>query len=262
MKTLDKSLLILAALAEAPDASLTELARRAGIDKVIVHRILKTFAAHRYVAQDPRTRRYRIGSAPLKIAERFAKANPPHVLIAPCLAALRDLTSETVHFTILQEVRVLLMSVFESVHRVRVAGEVGDSAPIHCTASGKAFLAFGDATSLDLAFSQKPDALTPRTIVGRAEMKRELARIRDCGYATDDEEFSIGACAVAAPILGFNGHLVGCVTVVAPSSRLGRADLAKLARPVMRTAAECSTELQPGSQPARPANADGERPAS
>lgn len=247
MKTLDKSLLVLAALAESTNASLTELATKVCIDKVIVYRILKTFIAHRYVARDAKTLRYRIGSAPLELALQFVKTNPPHVLVAPRLVALRDATGETVHFTTVQDTYVELVSVTASPARVRVAGEIGETAPLHCTASGKIFLALADSALFQRVFATPPEALTQRTITEASAMQRELEQIRQRGYAVDDEEFSVGARAAAAPVFAQANHCVGCITVVAPSSRLTQAKLTDLARQVVATAAQCSADIQAGT---------------
>jgi IclR family transcriptional regulator, acetate operon repressor len=247
VKTLDKSLLVLAALVDTPDVSLTELARQVGVDKVIVYRILKTFAAHRYVVRDDKTRRYRIGPAPLEIAQRFAQANPPHVLLQPRLQMLRDRCGETVHFTTLSGDEILLVSVNQSPNRVRVAGEIGERAPVHCTASGKAFLAFATPALLERLFAARPPRLTPRTIVERRAMRREVELIRRRGYAIDNEEFDVGARAVAAPVFDHIGNCSGCVTIVGPSSRFGDARVKELAKLVRDAAAACTADLQPGT---------------
>jgi DNA-binding IclR family transcriptional regulator len=245
MKTLDKSLLVLAAVADTKDVSLTELARQVGIDKVIVYRILKTFAAHHYVIRDANTRRYRIGPAPLQIAQRFAQANPPHVLLQPRLQMLRDRSGETVHFTVLRDDAVLLVSVTESRNRVRVAGEVGERAPVHCTASGKAFLAFAAPALLERLFATPPQRLTPRTIVDLDAMRREVELIRRRGYAMDKGEFDAAARAVAAPVFDHMGSCSGCITVVGPSSRLGDTRMKELTEWVTEVAAACTADLQP-----------------
>jgi DNA-binding IclR family transcriptional regulator len=244
VKTLDKSLLVLAALVDMPNASLTELARQVSIDKVIVYRILKTFVAHRYVVRDTKTRRYRIGPAPLEIAQRFAQTNPPHILLQPRLQMLRDRCGETVHFTTLSGDEILLVSVNQSPNRVRVVGEVGERAPVHCTASGKAFLAFAAPALLEPLFAGRPPRLTPRTIVDLDAMRREVELIRRRGYAIDNEEFDVGSRAVAAPVFDHVGNCSGCITIVGPSSRFGEVRSKELVKLVKDAAAACTADLQ------------------
>src|SRR5689334_14306062 len=102
--------------------------------------------------------------------------------------------------------------------------EPGSRVPIHCTASGKLFLATMDAArrrrildSITLA------TLTPRTITGRKALESELARIAKRGYSTDDEEFIIGLIAVAVPVIGPSRRVVGAVACHAPEARLSLA---------------------------------------
>ena len=128
----------------------------------------------------------------------------------------------------------------------------GSRTQIHCTAAGKAVLAFLSTEACDgiiarLSFPR----LTRRTIVTPAAFKLELMRVRDAGYAMDDEEFEDGLRCVGAPVFDHRGHVVASLSLAAPVFRLGRDRLPQVVRLVVDAARRLSAEI--GYQgPARP----------
>ena len=97
----------------------------------------------------------------------------------------------------------------------------------HCTALGKAFLAFGRA--------QIPDsqpAFTPRTLTTRRALLEEIERTRTRGYSIDDEEFAPGIRCVARPIYDESGAMIAAIGVSGPSVRVTDARLHELGRTV------------------------------
>ena len=107
---------------------------------------------------------------------------------------------------------------------------VGLAVPLHCSALGKALLAFG-AAPLPVG---PLEARTPRTITTRAGLEAELAAVRERGYAVTDEELESGLVAVAAPVFAGGLTAIAAISVSAPASRL-TADL------IPATAARCVT---------------------
>ena len=76
----------------------------------------------------------------------------------------------------------------------------GQRTQIHCTAAGKAVLAFLPADACDDLIARLPlKRYTPRTIVKASALKMELMRVRSAGFATDDEELEEGLRCVGAP---------------------------------------------------------------
>ena len=86
--------------------------------------------------------------------------------------------------------------------------QVGRKAPLHCTGVGKAILAYLDKdTQKSILFSTEMEAYTEKTILDKNLILEELERIKERGYATDDEEIEMGLFCVAAPIFDFNGSV-------------------------------------------------------
>jgi IclR family acetate operon transcriptional repressor len=84
---------------------------------------------------------------------------------------------------------------------------------------------------------------TRRTIVKPAAMKLELMRVRDLGYAIDDEEFEEGLRCVSAPIFDHRGHVVASLSMAAPVFRLRKERVPQVARLVVAAAQRLSDDL-------------------
>src|SRR5205085_9563540 len=122
----------------------------------------------------------------------------------PYLKTLRERTGETVHLAILDHASVLFINHLESEHAVRMSVNVGVRAPAHCTAVGKALLAFQPAEILEQIVFY--GGLTPKTITAASHLRQDLATVRTRGYAIDDEELEIGLRCIAAPIRDHSGN--------------------------------------------------------
>ena len=109
---------------------------------------------------------------------------------------------------------------------LKVDHPIGSLAPLHCTALGKAFLAFGDARRRRRTLER----FTANTIVDAAALEAEIAATRQRGYAIDDEEFSAGIRCVAAPVYDGDGRMVAAVGVSGPTARINAARLDELGR--------------------------------
>jgi len=103
---------------------------------------------------------------------------------------------------------------------VQVKGHVGTRAPLHSTGLGKAILAHLPEERVEsIVDHHGMPASTPETITDRDELFDALERIRDRGFAFDDEERLRGLRCVAAPILA-NDDVVGAISVSGPTNRL------------------------------------------
>ncbi len=100
----------------------------------------------------------------------------------------------------------------EGASQIRVASNVGMHYHIHSTATGKAVLANLSDEEVDAIVERTgPPAVTPHTITSVGKLRKELARIRESGYALDNEENTPGIRGVAAPVLDHNGKVGGGV---------------------------------------------------
>jgi len=116
---------------------------------------------------------------------------------------------------------------------LKVDHPIGSLAPLHCTALGKAFLAFGRV-------DPPPElvAFTPQTLTTKHALAEDLTRIRRWGYAVDNEEFTAGIRCVARPIYDESGFMIAAVGVSGPSVRVNPERLVELGGIVLSLSAD------------------------
>jgi DNA-binding IclR family transcriptional regulator len=125
---------------------------------------------------------------------------------------------------------------------VRVDTYVGQRAPAHCSATGKVILAFRPGPPL--ASTAPLTRYTSATIDDPAALARELALVRQRGYAVNQEEWRRGVCAIAMPLRGEGGAVVASVSLTMPTDRFARnGSPRRLLKPLGRAAAAISARL-------------------
>lgn len=221
----------------------SELAAALGIDKANVHRTLAVLVRFGYVEQDHSTRRYRATVRVVELAHMVLGSRELTVVAAPHLKALWAASRENTHLAVLVTDHVVYVSTINGPTLLSANAAVGQSAPLHCTATGKATLAFlPRQTREQLAASMGYERFTPTTITEPAELLEHLAAIRATGYAVDDREYHPGVRCVAAPVFAMTG-LVGSLGISAPADRLNAERMKILAPIVVDTAGRVSREL-------------------
>lgn len=237
MKSLAKALDILDALAATPEgeAGVSDLSRETAIDKAIVHRVLRTLLERDVVSQDAASKRYRLGTKLVDWTGHRLATDRPLEIARPYLLQLWNACGETVHLTVPVGDRMLVLQVLESVQPIRVSARLGERVELHCTASGKLFLALMPELR-ERVLAQPLTRVTPHTIVDRRRLARALAEAARDGIAFDYEECLPYANAVAAPVLDAQGRCRAGIAVIGPAARLHGEALAKAAERVRATA--------------------------
>ncbi len=224
LKSLSRGLDALDYLVAQPMPSrLTDVATHLQVDKSNASHILKTLVASGYVEQ-VEGRRYRASAkvrapAAPSLEDIIAYRGRLHAR----LAKLVELTGECAHTAVLVGTQVWYVDKIDSTLPLKVDHPIGSLAPLHCTALGKAFLAFGEATDPGVL-----DTFTPHTITRRAALDAEIAQCRKNGYAVDDEEFTQGIRCVAVPVYDDAGKMIAAIGVSGPTARIGTPDLKRL----------------------------------
>ncbi len=120
---------------------MTELARRLGLGKSTVHRLLATLTAERILEHDPATGTYRLGLMMWELGARVSVHRVLHDAAATVIEELRNATKETVQLAVLDGREVVYVERLESPHMLRIFGRVGHRNSAHCTSTGKVLLA-------------------------------------------------------------------------------------------------------------------------
>ena len=143
-------------------------------------------------------------------------------------------TNETVQLLLLDGAHVIVVDGVESQHRVKVGASLGERRPLHATAAGKCFLAFAPPEDRRRVL-RALERLTPHTIVDPKALEADLDRVRERGYAVNDEESEPGARFVAVPVANGLFQVVAAIAVGAPTDRLSTEALHDLGRRLAAT---------------------------
>jgi DNA-binding IclR family transcriptional regulator len=230
--------------AATPTLTLLGLAERTGLPRSTVHRILDQMIRLRWLAHTPGG--YRLGLRVLELGGLAAEQNELREVVGPLLYELSQRTGLVGHLAVLDGREVLFLDRSGGRGGVVIPTRVGGRLPAYSTAVGKALLATLEPGIAEAALRGNAVARTARTIVDRAELHRELARIRNRqGVAVDAEESLPGVGCVAVPIRG-RGVAVAAIslsgTVKGERTAL---DTARLARALAEVAKEASRTLAP-----------------
>lgn len=252
VKALVKALRILESLAEEgqPSLTLTELSRRLHLHVSTVHRLMVNLLRQGFVEQNPAAGGYQLGYRVLRMGLKVLDRLDYRRVAQPLLRDLNQQTQETVHLAILQDDCAISIEKFGSLQPVGLDARLGGQMPLHCTGVGKTLLAYqSEETLARLSKSPGFERFTPRTLTTLPQLKKELERVRERGYAVDYEEAVEGLRCVAGPVFDHAGRVVAAFSVAGPASRLTSERIPDIARLVCETSREISYRLgyrQPG----------------
>ena len=263
--SLERGLTALELIADRGDIRLAEVATELEISRATAFRILAALQDHGYVEHVRAERSYRLGPALGALAAR-ADSSTVIDLAAVAMAHLRVMTPETINLALLRRGRLVYVSIRDGSYLLRMSATVGDEAPLHATALGKAVLAAMPPPQQEPVLGAEPyPVFTERTFTRRRDLERELALTRQRGYAVDDEEQEIGAACVAAAILGRRGSPIGALSIAGLAARLPEPTRAVLGRELRACCDRIAIELGYGPSPIASAGDDlddGEREAT
>jgi len=247
--TLVKGLQLLEALAgrDSP-VGVSQLAAELGMGKSNVHRTLQALVATGYVAKDEARGAYFASLKIWEIGARVMAQLEVRRAASPAMQWLLEQTRETVHLSVLDGEQVVYIDKLDSPEPVRAYSEIGGRAPAYCVATGKAMLAWRDVEKPFAGHAPNdPPGFSPATITDRAELRREMERIRAQGYAVNRGEWRASVWGVAAPIKDGGGRVVAAIGLSGPASRIKPARVKPLAAIVMEAALRISSALTSGA---------------
>ncbi len=272
-KAVVKTMRILEYLSHERSVGIIELTRRVSahangqqMNKSTVYRFLASLKELGFVRQDPETERYsltlklfEIGMCVLDRLDLWREADP-------VLKEIAQLTGETIHLATLDDKNLVYLGKIDSTKTLRVSmmSRVGQTAPTHCTGVGKTLLAYLAPSRLsEILAKERLLRYTPKTITRRVDLDRELASIREKGYAIDNEEHETGVRCVAAPVRDNKGIVCAAVSVAVPTVRFPDKEIPRYRDIIVRAAGEISNRIgyrapQDGGVPLseRPSRAD------
>jgi IclR family transcriptional regulator, KDG regulon repressor len=245
IQAIERAVAILNAFsADEHELGVTELAERLGLHKSTVHRFMVNLDAAGMVERNPRTGRYRLGMRIFELGGLVKQRMNLWDEALPFLESLVRDTGETGHLAVLDGGEAIYIERVEARRALRVPSAIGRGYPAHATNLGKVLLADLEPERLAEIIEERGlPAYTPHTIVDPRTLERELVRIRERGYAVDNEEYDEGLRCIGAPVRDHSGRVVAALGIGGPVTRITPARVEELSTLVMAAATGLSRRL-------------------
>ncbi|MBL8589335.1 MAG: SMP-30/gluconolactonase/LRE family protein [Methylobacteriaceae bacterium] len=236
----------------------TDLQIATGLPKGTLARMLGALTAFRLIRHEPSDNTYRLGPRLFELAHRVWDTFDLRGAAAPLLERLALEQRETAALTAADDDQIVYIDQRSQGGPFAFRIEIGRRAPLHCSAPGKALLAFAPPHEQRATLDRlKLERHTPATLVERDALVAELALSRARGYALSRGEHVDGVSSVAAPVFDHTGKAIAALGLFGPTSRmpidrlhvLGR-DLMEAARRISGTVGAAPVSLQPSAPPA------------
>jgi DNA-binding IclR family transcriptional regulator len=242
VQSVDRALTILEVLARVGEAGVTEIAVELGVHKSTAFRLVTTLEAHRLVEQTTERGRYRLGVGVLRLAGATTARLDLVQEARPLCRQLAAETGETVNIAVLSERSALYLDQIAGSSALQPHNWVGQHIPLHATSNGKVLLSWLEPEEQTRVLGALP-AYTTLTITKKGELRKELEKVRETGYALAVDELEVGLTAVAAPIRNAHGDVIASMSVSGPTFRLDEERLPRVIDLLVEAAVEVSHRL-------------------
>ena len=220
IESVNNALKLLTLLQDRPSIGVTEAAQILGVAPSTAHRLFQMLRYHELVDQDSTSRSYRPGPALIHLGMSILRRFDLRTIARPHLAQLADVTQETVHLSILEASKILVIESIESTQVVRVGTRLGMTFPAHDSTSGRVLLAALPKERLESFY---PNPRIPLTRTGsptsRAQLFKLLEKIRADGFSVRVGETADDVANMAVPIIDHSGDVRAAIGIAIPISR-------------------------------------------
>lgn len=245
IRAVSKALMILEAFTrEQPVLSLKEISKKTGFYKSTILRQIETLSGAGYISRDMDTGRYRLGAKVYFLGQVYLKSSSLLETARPVLKEVVRQLQETAGIFVVDGIERLCLTMEQGPHFIRATFETGCKLPIHAGASGKVLLAFSEKALFErVAAETGLPGFTRQTITDLQELKAELARIKQLGYAFSRGERVPSAATVSVPIFGADEGLVCSLSTSGPIDRFKEKLIPGMIAVLQRAAEKMSREL-------------------
>jgi DNA-binding IclR family transcriptional regulator len=243
--SVERALTVLELLTQSKKGlSISEVSRNLALPKSSTHLILTTLERRGYLQRNSQTGKYHFGLKLVSLSRTAIESLELREEAKPFLETLMRKTGLTVHMAILERNEAVIIEKIQPLSLIQLATWIGRRMDVNCTGAGKALIAYLPPNEFDREIKSKCLAKhNHKTIVSLTKLRQELARIRELGYAFDDEEDEIGLRCIGAPVFDTSAGVVAAISVSGTTVQITMERVPALARTVTRTAAAISSQL-------------------
>jgi IclR family acetate operon transcriptional repressor len=242
IESVDRAISILEAFPDDRPLTQAEISRAVSLSEATTLRYLSTLAARGLIERLP-SGRYCLGLPLFQLGERALGADARQAAL-PTMQRLAAEAGETVNFAVRNRERLVLIEAVESTRSIRRGASIGDDDWWHASALGKAILSeLPESEAREIAKTTGWPQLTANSHPDWRKLRDDLVRVRERGYAIDDEEGEDGLRCIGAAVHSRQERARYALSVSGPASRLAEESLARLGEKVCEAAAEISARL-------------------
>jgi len=214
----------------------SEISRKLAIPKSSASYILRTLEKRGYLRRDLETGRYRLGLKILSLGGD-AQANLDIADVAlPFIRMLVEKIHLTVHLAVLDQGEAVYIEKVEAPGFFKVNTWVGRRMFLHSTSVGKCLLAWLPKLEVETLVKQQGlKKRTPKTITTMSKLLTDLEIVKQAGYAVDDEENSLGARCLGAPIFDAMGNVTAALGASGTLTQMDEENIPKIIEALRET---------------------------
>jgi len=225
-------------------ASISEISRNLALPKSSTYLVLKTLEQGGYLRRNVQSSRYYFGSRLVCFSRKVLENLDLRAVARPILSRLMLQTGMSVHLAVLEGNEAVIIDRSEPPGSGAGADWVGRRLDINCTGVGKAIVAFLSCEQFAEVIAAKRFARhNENTIVTISGVKKELAKVREQGYALDDEDDELGVRCIGAPV--FDGHqqAIAAISLAGTAEQIPLDRIRTLAKALKQAASEISLQF-------------------
>jgi DNA-binding IclR family transcriptional regulator len=224
--------------------TLSDISRKLGIPKSSAHVLIKTLEVMGYLKSSKINGRYCFGLKLVSLSNMALENLDLREQARPFLQHLMLRTGLTVHLAILEGAEAVIIEKIEAPGMLRLATWVGRRLDANSSGVGKALLAFAAEGSDDQRFTGRPMARHNKNTISSPErLARELKKVREQGYAFEDEEGEIGFRCIGVPLYDSANRAIAAISVAGTTSQISNERVTKLISVVKAAALQISAHL-------------------
>lgn len=206
---------------ESPSLTNAELAKKLGIHKSAITRLMQSLVKAEFVKRDKKSGRYSLTHKLFQIGNVYVKNSNLYTEGRPLLESLSTRFNENAQMGVLDKTDVLYLDQVRCSQHIGLMSFTGSRLPAYCTGAGKLLLAYLSKKQLD-EFFRSVDLIryTPKTIVEPATLKEQFTQIKKAGFAVVKSEYRQDVFSIAAPVRDENGDVAAAISLAGPVFRM------------------------------------------
>ncbi|HYW92228.1 MAG TPA: IclR family transcriptional regulator C-terminal domain-containing protein [Gammaproteobacteria bacterium] len=229
---------------EAPELTLSEVAKRAGISRASARRLIHTLSVLKYVATDGK--RYWLTARILDLGYSYLSSMQTWSFAEEYMEDLVQRVHESCSMSVLDGHDIVYVMRVPTRRILHSTLNVGSRLPAHAQSMGRIQLAALPEAELSRYLATvEPQAFTPYTVTDREELRRIIEADRAKGWSMVSKELEEGICGIAVPIVNRRGKTIAAINLSMHPERAASADTVdRLVRELRNTAIEINSVLK------------------